>query len=64
MVNEPNHSVFPALLNFFEQYLCVRPRNWQAWDRRYVLSEGTVGVLIRGESRGGGISWIYGKKLD
>ena len=46
MVYEPDCSVDPTSLNFFEQYLCVGPRNWQARDRGYVLCGHAVPVLI------------------
>ena len=46
MVYEPDCSVGPASLNFFEQYLCVGPRNWQARDRGYVLCGHAVPVFI------------------
>lgn len=46
MVDEPDYSVGPASLNFFEQYLCVGPRNRQAGDGGYVFSLGAIRVLI------------------
>jgi hypothetical protein len=63
MVDEPDCSVCPASLNFFEQYLCVGPRNRQAGDRGYVPSERAIRVLVRRDSRGCGIPWVDGEEL-
>jgi hypothetical protein len=64
MVNEPEDSVGPTFLNFFEEYLCIRPRNRQARNRGYVLRKCAIGVFIRRESRGCGIARIHGEELD
>ena len=64
MINEPNCSIGPASLNFFEQHLCVGPRNRQAGDRGYVLPKRAIRILIRREPRGCGIPWIHGEELN
>jgi len=64
MVDEPNSSIGPASLNFFEQHLGVGPRNWQAGDRGYVLPERAICILIRREPGGCGIPRVHGEELD
>ena len=62
MVNEPDNSIGPTL-NFFEEYLCIRPRNRQARNEGYVLPECAIRVLIRRKSRGCGIARVHGEEL-
>ena len=64
MIDEPDCSIGPASLNFFEQYLRVGPRNRQTGNRGYVLSGRAIRVLVRWESRSCGVSWVHGEELD
>ena len=64
MIDEPDCSITPASLNFFEQHLRVGPRNRQAGNGGYVFSDRAIRVLIRWESRSGGVSWVNGEELD
>jgi len=64
MIDEPDCSIGPAPLDFFEQNLCIGPRNRQTGNRGHALPERTIRVLIRWEPRSCGVSWVHGDELD
>ena len=64
MIDEPDCSIGPASLDFFEQHLRVGPRNRQAGNRRYALPGRAIRVLIRREPRSCGVSRVHRKELD
>ena len=64
MVDESDNSIGPAFLDFFEQYLCVGPRNRQAGNRWNTLPKCAIRILVRGEAWGHGIPRVHGDELD